>query len=251
MKTANEIISFLKSWEGKKESDNSYLEIINIYNSAKPLPRNYKLKKTDNWCAATISAAAIKLGYTDIIPIECSCGKMVEKAQKMGIWQENDAYFPNPGDLILYDWQDNGKGDNKGWPDHIGMVISVNDGKISVIEGNYQDSVKVRTIPVNGKYIRGYITPHYDADTNIQNAEVTDKLVKTEAAKVETFKTGVVNAKRGLNVRSSAIKTSTNKLYAIAYGTTVTIFGEQNGWLHVHVKNRADGWVAKEYITER
>ena len=251
MKTANEIISFLKSWEGKKESDNSYLEIINIYNSAKPLPRNYKLKKTDSWCAATISAAAIKLGYTDIIPIECSCGKMVEKAQKMGIWQENDAYFPNPGDLILYDWQDNGKGDNKGWPDHIGMVISVNDGKISVIEGNYQDSVKVRTIPVNGKYIRGYIIPHYDKAETVANANANANANADADADAEIQKTGVVNAKRGLNVRSSAIKTSTNKLYAIAYGTTVTIFGEQNGWLHVHVKNRADGWVAKEYITER
>ena len=99
------------------------------------------------------------------------------------------------------------------------MVISVNDGKISVIEGNYQDSVKVRTIPVNGKYIRGYIIPHYDKTETVANANAN--------ADAEIQKTGVVNAKRGLNVRSSAIKTSTNKLYAIAYGTTVTIFGEQ------------------------
>ena len=32
----------------------------------------------------------------------------------MGCWQENDAYVPSPGDAILYDWQDNGIGDNTG-----------------------------------------------------------------------------------------------------------------------------------------
>ena len=40
----------------------------------------------------------------------------IEKAQAMGIWQENDAYVPQIGDIIMYDWDDNGNGDNTGWP---------------------------------------------------------------------------------------------------------------------------------------
>lgn len=167
MRSRDAVIKLAQSWIGKKESDGSFKEIIDIYNSNKPLPRGYKLKYTDSWCAGTVSAIAIKLGYTDIIPIECSCGKMVELAKKMGIWQENDAYVPNKADFILYDWDDNGIGDNTGWPDHIGVVEKVENSVITVIEGNYSDSVKRRTIKVNGKNIRGFITPKYD--TEIQN----------------------------------------------------------------------------------
>ena len=43
----------------------------------------------------------------------------------MGIWVENDAYTPSTGDMTLYDWDDNGVGDNTGSADHIGIVVSV------------------------------------------------------------------------------------------------------------------------------
>lgn len=162
MRSRNEVVGLAQSWIGKKESDGSFKFIIDIYNSKTPLPRGYKLKYTDSWCAGTMSALAIKLGYTDIMPVECSCGQMIELAKKMGIWQENDSYIPLPADEILYDWDDNGVGDNTGWPDHIGLVEKVENGIITVIEGNYSDSVKRRNIAVNGKYIRGFITPRYD-----------------------------------------------------------------------------------------
>ena len=62
---------------------------------------------------------------------------------------------------LLYDWQDSGSGDNTGTPDHIGIVEKVASGKITVIEGNYSDMVKRRTITVNGNNIRGFVTPKY------------------------------------------------------------------------------------------
>lgn len=34
--------------------------------------------------------------------------------QALGSWVENDAYTPEPGDYIFYDWQDSGVGDNTG-----------------------------------------------------------------------------------------------------------------------------------------
>ena len=46
--------------------------------------------------------------------------------------------------------------------DHVGIVEKVEDGAITVIEGNYSNSVKRRTIQVNDKYIRGYGVPKYD-----------------------------------------------------------------------------------------
>ena len=163
-KYASKVLEQAKEWLGKKESDGSHKAIIDIYNAHKPLARGYKVKYTDSWCATFVSAVAIKLGYTDIMPLECSCGQMITLAQNKGIWVENDAYTPKAADIILYDWDDNGSGDNKGWADHIGIVEKVANGVITVIEGNLNDAVARRTIAVNGKTIRGYIVPKYDAE---------------------------------------------------------------------------------------
>lgn len=161
---ASEVVAQAKSWIGRKESNGTHKEIIDIYNTHKPHPRGYKMTYEAPWCATTVSAIAIKLGYTDIIPVECSCSKMIELAKKMGSWVESDGRTPKPGDIIMYDWDDNGKGDNTGSPDHVGIVEKVVNTKITVIEGNYSNAVKRRYLEVNGKYIRGYIVPKYDAE---------------------------------------------------------------------------------------
>ena len=146
---------------GVKEGTVLHRKIIDRYNSRRPLPRGYAVKYTDAWCATFISYLAIVMGYTDIIPVECGCPQMITLAKQMGIWVEDDAYVPKPGDIVLYDWQDSGSGDNTGTADHIGLVEKVIGSTETIIEGNYQDSVKRREIAVNGRYIRGYIVPRY------------------------------------------------------------------------------------------
>ena len=81
--------------------------------------------------------------------VECSCAKMIELGKKQGIFVENDAYVPSKGDVIFYDWQDSGKGDDKGTPDHVGIVEYIKDGNIRVVEGNKNDAVGERTIKIN------------------------------------------------------------------------------------------------------
>jgi len=64
----------------------------------------------------------------------------------------------------MYDWQDSGKGDNIGAPDHVGMVAEVSGNTIKVVEGSFDggpDSVGVRYLQVDGRYIRGYCLPNY------------------------------------------------------------------------------------------
>lgn len=97
-KTRSEIINLANSWIGKKESDGSYKIIIDIYNSfSGPLPRGTKMQYSWPWCACTWSALAIKLGYTDIMPIEISCSELIKKAIEMKIWKESDDYIPKSG----------------------------------------------------------------------------------------------------------------------------------------------------------
>lgn len=168
-KTRQAVVDLAESWIGKNEKDGSYKEIIDIYNTLSPLPRNAKALYSYAWCAITWSALAAKLKYTDIMPVEMSCGNLIELAKKMGIWVENDAYVPSPGDAVLYDWDDSGVGDNTGWPDHVGTVVyaNKNSGYFTVVEGNYSDAVKKRTVSINGRYIRGFITPKYDGSSSV------------------------------------------------------------------------------------
>ena len=155
------LVNAAVSYIGCNEADGSHKQIIDLYNSHKPLARGYAVKYTDAWCATFVSAMAIKCGMTDIIPTECGCGKMIDLFKKLGAWQENDAHVPQPGDVIFYDWDDSGSGDNTGGSDHVGIVEKVSGSTLTVIEGNYSNAVKRRPLTVNGKYIRGYGVPKY------------------------------------------------------------------------------------------
>lgn len=186
-KYASKVINQAKSWIGKKESNGTHKEIIDVYNGHKPLARGYKVKYTDAWCATFVSAVAIKLNYTDIIPTECSCGKMIELFKKLGVWVEADDFVPEPGDIIFYDWEDNGKGDNKGGANHVGYVEKVANKNITVIEGNYDNAVKRRTLKVNGKYIRGYATPKYDKEPSAVKTTTTISVATHKVVKGDTL----------------------------------------------------------------
>ncbi len=168
----NYIVNTAKTFLGATEGSAKHLDIVNTYNAIKPLPQGYKLKSTDSWCAATVSAMAAKCGLLDIIPAECSCPRQVALWQKMGRWMENDAYTPKAGDIIYYDWQDSGAGDNTGTPDHVGIVTKVEGNTITVIEGNAADTVKYRTLAVNGKYIRGFGLPDYASKATHEKTEM-------------------------------------------------------------------------------
>ena len=161
MATRNDIVKQAQAWLGANEKNGTHKPIIDTYNAHKPLPRGYAVRYTDEWCATFVSAIAIKCNATNIIPKECSCSKMIELFKTNGTWVERDSYKPAAGDIVFYDWQDSGKGDNTGSADHVGIVEKVSGSTITVIEGNKGEAVARRTLAVNGRYIRGYGVPKY------------------------------------------------------------------------------------------
>ena len=129
---------------------------------------------------------------------------MIELAKKAGIWVEKDSYIPEPADLIMYDWDDSGSGDNTGAPEHVGIVVGVSGDVIKVFEGNKDNACGYRNIRVNGRFIRGFITPDFKS---IATAELKtldkkgykngDKTLGTLALKQLLFiarKKGIVSA---------------------------------------------------------
>ena len=155
------VVSIMKGWLGWSEANGKHKKIVDIYNNHKPLARGYKVQYTDEWCATAVSAAFIKAGLTDIGFTECSCNRMIDLYKAKGRWEERDSYAPKIGDILMYDWQDNGIGDNVGSADHVGLVAALNGTRLTIIEGNKNESVSYRSINANGKYIRGYCLPDY------------------------------------------------------------------------------------------
>lgn len=163
--TANEFVSVMQSWVGYSEANGKYKQIIDLYNSHKPLARGYKLKYSDEWCDGTISAAAIKAGAVDIIGTEVGCEEHVKIFKKKGIWIENGTITPKKGDIILFNWGDNTQ-PNDGYSDHIGVVEKVSGNTITTIEGNKSRAVGRRTLKVGAGNIRGYARPKYKAESS-------------------------------------------------------------------------------------
>lgn len=168
-------IKYLEQYIGIKEGSAGHKAILKVFNDS-GLCSRYKMTVNDAWCATAVSAAFIASGLSSIFPcVECSCEYMINLAKKAGIWIENDSYVPSTGDVILYDWQDNGVGDCTGWSDHVGIVKSVSNGVIHVLEGNKSNTVGNRDISVNGRYIRGFITPKYAVSTpNTEKKSVSE-----------------------------------------------------------------------------
>lgn len=208
------VANFLVKYLGVSEGSKAHKEILSIFNNSGLCPR-YTMTTKDAWCATAASSAFIannlagKQGSGALFEcVECSCNYMIELAKKQGIWQERDDYVPKTGDLIFYDWQDttSSASDNKGSSEHVGIVDECDGRVIKAIEGNKNDTVEFRTIEVNGRYIRGFITPNYSdyADKNIptdsvyddepQEAQgIPDKIIASSRTKFEISKSSSPN----------------------------------------------------------
>lgn len=160
MDNRQRIVTIMQNWVGAKQGDAKHHQIIDTFNTIGVGRFGY----SDPWCAMTTSAAYKMAGLSYLFPSSASCGQQIEKAKKMGIWVENDAYVPSPGDSIIYAWNDpKPKEDNTVGHDHTGIIEKVVGGTMTIIEGNMvSKGVHLcgrRTLSVNGKNIRGFIIP--------------------------------------------------------------------------------------------
>ena len=173
---------------------------------------------------------------------------MVKLFQDLGEWNESDSRTPNPGDIIFYDWDDTGSGDNKGNPDHVGIVEKVSGSTITVIEGNKNDAVGRRTIQVNGRYIRGYGVPKYSKSSSGSISSSSSSLSKTPQW------VGKVTATR-LNVRSWAGTEYANikSWPQLGKGNLVDVCdsvkaSDGSTWYYIRIDGRIYGFVHSAYI---
>lgn len=262
------VVETAKAYLGCNELEGTHRPIIDLYNSHTPLARKYKVQYTDAWCATFVSAIAIACGLTDIMPTECGCGQMIELYRKLNRWEERDDHSDvRPGDVIFYDWDDSGLGDDTGWPEHVGIVCEVGEAWLKIIEGNLSNAVKYRQIGRNAKFIRGFGLPDYAAKADAEPAPVpvpTPEVVAPEdkpedAAAFDPEVAGQYAVTAAwLNVRHGA---GTDKpiLMAIPSGQLVRCYGyytEAGGkrWLYVRFQLDSkwhEGYCSERYLVRR
>lgn len=214
-RTAQDVLNVMRGWLGYSEANGKFRQIIDLYNSVKPLPRGYAVKYTDEWCDTTVSAAGIAAGCSDLIGRECGCEQHVKIFQSMGIWIEDGTIVPKPGDIILYNW-DQGYQPNNGYSDHIGFVESVSGNQITCIEGNKGEAVARRVINVGNGNIRGYARPRYAAGGTPVKPSTPSKSITEVAREVIAGQWGNgqdrINSLKAAGYNPDAVQAEVNRL---------------------------------------
>lgn len=243
--TAQDVLNVMRGWLGYSEANGKFKEIIDLYNSYKPLARGYTVKYTDEWCDTCVSAAAIKAGAVDLIGTECGCEKHVEIFQSKGIWIEDGAITPQPGDIILFNWDDNTQ-PNDGHSDHIGYVESVSGKTITTIEGNRNQAVGRRTLTVGAGSIRGYARPKYSGSSASESGGTTGETDSGGEEVVYTVKYGdtlsSIAAKYGTTYQSIAAYNGISNPNKISVGQKIKIPGSSGGTRDYTVKSGDSLW---------
>ena len=108
------------------------------------------------WCACFASWCADQCGYLEsgIIPKFSLCSDGVDWFKGRGQWQDKN-YEPQAGDLIFFDWG------NDGSIDHVGIVEKCENGTVYTVEGNSSDACRQQSYPVGSSLIYGYGLPAY------------------------------------------------------------------------------------------
>lgn len=258
-RTAQDYLNIWRSWIGFNESNGRYRQIIDLYNSHRPLARGYAVKYHDEWCDTTVSAAAIKGGMVDLIGTECGCEQHIKIFKQKSIWNEDGTITPKPGDIILYNW-DQTHQPNNGYSDHIGVVESVSHGQITCIEGNKGEAVARRVLSVGNGYIRGYASPKFEKSSDSTSVPEPPKPSTEDDISRSVAWYGVVNTAE-LCVRTWAgVENSQLKSYpTISQGTKVgvcDVVKDKDGdpWYYVKIggkKGDKYGFVSAAYITKQ
>jgi len=83
------------------------------------------------------------------------CPELRRWAGDSGLWEQaENGYEPQPGNMILFDWDGGRSG-----ADHVGLVVSYDPASqtITTVEGNSSNSVRTKTYSMTDACVMGFI----------------------------------------------------------------------------------------------
>ena len=154
------ILRAAASLVGVRGGSAAHHQLVNDYNSVRPLPVGYAVKNSDDWCDIFVTTVFQREGLSGLIGRECGVERHIQIFKRLGIWNEDGTTTPKAGDIITFNWDQNSQ-QNNGFADHIGIVESVSNGIIHTIEGNSNNQVRRNAYRIGHGNIRGFATPRY------------------------------------------------------------------------------------------
>ncbi len=106
-----------------------------------------------DWCAMFVSFCLHYAGISDKeYPYDCGTTTWVRNLEDRGLFSPASKYSPMPGDLVFFDWEQDGL------TDHVGLVYGVdeNDNYLLTIEGNHTRTVQTFEYALTDPQIMGY-----------------------------------------------------------------------------------------------
>lgn len=143
----NKILEISEGYEGVKELSDVHLHMVDFYNTFKPLPRGYRVKYSDSWCAVYVSVVMRRAGILDF-PVECGVFEMLKLLQAKGCYIIGR--FPMPGEIVFFR------------SSHVGIVNGWigEDFMCPTIEGNTGNACLHRKHDIRSKDILGWCSPY-------------------------------------------------------------------------------------------
>lgn len=110
---------------------------------------------TGDWCAMFVSFCLHYAGVEDM-PLHWGCRLWIEELEKLDLYHPAAEYTPKSGDLIFFDWEQDGGSDHVGL---VAQIIPATEGEsavIKTIEGNSSNAVRYVEYPLDDPRILGY-----------------------------------------------------------------------------------------------
>ncbi len=146
------IVEIAKSQVGVREKAYNNVKYNTWFYGKEVRDRNSK-STTHAWCVVFISWCADRAGIpTSVVPKTAGVWYIYEFYKDRDLYHtRRSGYVPNPGDIVIFS--------NIG---HAGIVESCSGSTVTVIEGNYSDSVVRNTYSIKSSKIAGYASPEYN-----------------------------------------------------------------------------------------
>lgn len=168
------------------------------------------------WCFNQVGESSNTKLNGVIIPRGGNCNSMISWFKDKGRYYSPSDYTPNQGDLVFFDWNENGS------CDHVGIVNYTSGSTVYTIEGNCSGKVKAREYTAKGSKpynnisaIIGYASPNY-ASVSGQSEQTT---AQSTTAK-PTTKKATTTKKSTTTKQTTTKKTTTTKQTTTKQATT-------------------------------
>ena len=134
---------------------------------------------TAPWCSMFIAWCAEKAGISsNIIPSTALAKQSASTFKNLGCWNDPKGYTPKVGDMIYFIYGDSDE------INHMGLVIEVQNGQVTVCEGNktsLNGGVGISTYKIGNTGIVGYATPKYNSSSSASTSPAPTNTVKPTA----------------------------------------------------------------------